>query len=796
MNAGEPTSKDSETLSVGDIAPFRLMRLTGEQIRGAFRSLEQSPLTGALLFFLVALCVRIQFSVAHPHFDNIFAVRGVPFSDGVTWTTAAISFAEGRGLGSVYRPGLSVALALFYTWFGYHSNTIIVLNILVGSLTAVFIFLIARSVFNELIAIAAACFVVFDPSQLVQTPQATTEPLGLLFFAAAIYFLLLVNRGGKAKFATANPFCGGHAIIGGVLLGLSNLTRPLTLVCAPFYAGHVILSEWLRTRRVKRAIVPAIALCIGIVLTLSPWLVRQRLVHGVWSISTNLGEALYSATSSKYKTWTSLVRADADRAGVNPTFGARYNYFIAESIKNVRRDPMFYLRQIAGSYWQYLNCFDLKVRSSDTAFAFRQWTWLLESQVLFLWLTVALLVVSGTRIWIRSGTLGGCVFLVVSSGLMIAWRLAPAHAGIVILAIGMASSLMYCHWRDVALLSWSLLGAGLANALFNNAILYRAVLMTDWLFSLFYLAAFYFSATIIANGVLRVLRRTPDRSFLHASTTAESLILPLGNRTKSRLANAVATPLWGVDMASTPCSERRTTPWLQRRHICEVICKTILMGGVAILVLFPLAGSFRLLAINSGIIAQSRPVSCDLSAQDKRDVIERLRSASSSLRQVLSDPEKANIVFVEPTPPLTAPVATTERGKEITAGSSSAIKNQVVVQCEPLSQFVYFFPAGAEFSKRDALFMKRPFDCSIFDAARCTVVFPGRIRRSLLGRRVILVGWIEGIHPGGARAVRREVMQCVALIPVSPNKEFDYEHATVVQPRASGILPSKDKSKK
>jgi 4-amino-4-deoxy-L-arabinose transferase-like glycosyltransferase len=210
--------------------------------------------------FFVALCVRIQFSVAHPHFDNIFAGRGVPFSDGVTWTTAAISLAEGRGLGSVYRPGLSVALALFYTWFGYSSHTITVLNILVGSLTAVFVFLVAREIFNKLIAAAAACFFVFDPSQLVQTPQATTEPLGLLFFAAAIYFLLLVNRGGKAK----------DAIIGGVLLGLSNVTRPLTLVCAPFYAGHVIFSEWLRTRRVKRAIVPAIALCTGIVLTLSP----------------------------------------------------------------------------------------------------------------------------------------------------------------------------------------------------------------------------------------------------------------------------------------------------------------------------------------------------------------------------------------------------------------------------------------------------------------------------------------------------------------------------------------------
>jgi hypothetical protein len=125
------------------------------------------------------------------------------------------------------------------------------------------------------------------------------------------------------------------------------------------------------------------------------------------------------------------------------------------------------------------------------------------------------------------------------------------------------------------------------------------------------------------------------------------------------------------------------------------------------------------------------------------------------------------------------------------AGSSPTIKSQVILQCEPLSQFVYFFPQGAEFSKRDALFMKRPFHCSIFDAAGCTVVFPGRIPQSLLGRQVVLVGWIEGIHPGGARAVRREVVQCVALIPVSPNRELDYEHAKIVQRRASGILASK-----
>jgi hypothetical protein len=720
------------------------MRASWYQVRGTLCSLSQSPLAGALLFFLVALCVRIHFSVTHPHFDNIFAVRGVPFSDGQRWTIGAIWLTQGEGLRSVLRPGLSVALALFYTWFGCSFDTITALNIVVGSLTALFVFLIARTVFNGPIAIAAACFFVFDPSQIIQTPQASTEVLGLMFFTASVYGLLLVHGRGKLK----------PAILGGALMGLSNLARPLTLFCAPFYAGHLILSEWLRTRRLKQAMLPAIAFCAGIVLTLSPWLIRQKLVHGVWSVSTNLGEALYGATSPKYKTWTSLVRADADRPGVAPTAGARYKYFISESLKNIQRDPAFYAGQVARSYWQYVNCFDLKARSNERAFSYRQWTGLVEAQVLFVWITAGLLVVGGVRTWMGSGMVAGALFLLISGVLFTAWRLAPAYAGVFILAAGMATSFLQCRWRDIALLGWSLAITGLSDALFNNAIFYRAVLMTDWIFSLFYLAAFYFSATIITNAALRVLRKAPDRPLPEApARTVDPFFCAFEHRSK-----------------------------------------TILKGVAIVLVLFVLAGLVRLLAVNFGAIAPSRPLSYRLSTTEKREVIERLRGASSAIQQILPDPKMENVEFIEPTPPLAAPVSAKKEGTARTTASpsGSAKRTQVVVRCEPLSHFVYYFPRGTEFEKRDRLFTRRTFDCSIFQFARCTVVFPGRIPRSLRGRTVVLVGWIEGIHPGWWRSRRMKVMQCIAIVPVlGPNRALDYEHAVIVQPRVSGILSSK-----
>ena len=59
-----------------------------------------------------------------------------------------------------------------------------------------------------------------------------------------------------------------------------------------------------------------------------PWLIRQERVYGIASISDNIGEAIYAATSPAYKQWTPVVRSDADAAGIPKTIGDRYRYFI------------------------------------------------------------------------------------------------------------------------------------------------------------------------------------------------------------------------------------------------------------------------------------------------------------------------------------------------------------------------------------------------------------------------------------------------------------------------------------
>ena len=75
--------------------------------------------------------------------------------------------------------------------------------------------------------------------------------------------------------------------------------------------------------------------------------IRQERLYGISSISDNIGEAFYAATSPTYKQWTPAVRRDADNDGIPNTIGDRYRYFMHRAGENVIRNPGFYFRNIS-----------------------------------------------------------------------------------------------------------------------------------------------------------------------------------------------------------------------------------------------------------------------------------------------------------------------------------------------------------------------------------------------------------------------------------------------------------------
>lgn len=700
-------------------------------------ALVQSPVVAVLVVCLAAFSIRLWFALTHPHFNNLFSVRGVPFSDAWHWTTGAMLLADGAGLGATYRPLLSIALAFWYTWFGYSLVAIAVVNILAGTITAGLIFLVGRNAFNPLVGTAAAIYFVLDPSQIVQTPQAVTEPLGLVFFVASIYFLCRATERKQPK----------SALLGGVCLGLSNLARPLTLFCAPFYGLHLFVVGWVSQRKPWRPLLLAAALCLGVGLAISPWLIRQRAVHGVWTLSTNMGEAWYGATNPKYKTWTPAVRDDADRDGVAPTIGARYRYFMDKSFENIRRYPALYASEVAKAFWQFLNSFNIDSRRDAAVFSYKHWTYLIEAQVLFAWITAALLLTTVVRAWHGCGGLNAGILFILSAIMFAGWRTAPVSSGIIVLGLGLVTSLAECRWQIVVLLAWSLVVVGLGDALFNNSILYRAVLMSDWLFALFYFAAFLFTPRIGTRVILWTFKQKTAE--LPSYETADS-----------------SRGLWITAV------EQRTR-------------STLAIAGIVLAMLIG-ASAFRLVMINFGEGSQVHRVEqFPLSETEMRETVRELRKISADLRGVFPDPDSGAIRFVPPATKL----APTRQPKVTASNVQFGVKTEVALWIESLSPFIFYFPRGTEFYERDRLFIERPFDCSIFRSSVSggMVVFPGRIPPSLARRPVVLAGWIEGIHPAGVR--NGMVIQCAAIIPVLEERRFDYQHAVIVAPKSAGILP-------
>src|SRR5881227_1905704 len=331
---------------------------SNDSIRNGIRRLLRNQWFVAVAVLVTAMAVRWEFHLWNPHPTGFFIYHGSPISDGSSYTFKAINIAKGYGIPPTQQPAIrpfySIVLACLYTWTGFSLGAISALNIVIGGATAALIYLCGALVFNRLCAFGAALFFAIDPSQLLQTPQAGTEPLGLLFFVASVYAALraLETRRASLFFLT------------GLFIGLSNLTRTLTIFTLPFYAGLILLLVGIRERTFKNASVYIVLMILGVAIAILPWLVRQERMYRIWSISDNIGEAFYAATSPKYKQWTPAVRQDAEADGIPDTVGDRYRYFMRRAGENMRRNSGFYLHSVGASLWEYANTFNSDSRAS------------------------------------------------------------------------------------------------------------------------------------------------------------------------------------------------------------------------------------------------------------------------------------------------------------------------------------------------------------------------------------------------------------------------------------------------
>ena len=665
-----------------------------------------------LAILVTAMAIRWEFHLWNPHPTGFFIYHGSPISDGSTYTFKAINIAKGYGIPPVQQPAIrpfySIVLACLYTWTGFSLAAVSALNIVIAGVTAALIYLCGALVFNRLCALGAALFFAIDPTQLIQTPQAGTEPLGLLFFVGSVYAALLAFKNRQAAMF----------FVSGLLIGLSNLTRTLTVFTLPFYIALILVVGW-RERTPKAACLRALLMLFGFSCVMLPWLIRQERVYGIASLSDNIGEAIYAATSPLYKQWTPAVRKDADAAGIPNTVGDRYRYFIDRAVENVKTNPGFYLRNVGAALWEYANTFGPRSRATN-----RYANWFSSAgqgqRVLLLYLLAFTFLV-----WLlrrnRPFAPSNLLFLLISIGLVVLYQSLPPWATFVPVLSGIVFAWRPGRRMPNLILSGTLAATVLGSAIFTNPVLFRAILMTDWLFVLYFIAAVWFPAETLSRRL--------------AGETEQAGVTGTEEDETSSFQNSLS---------------------LLSRRLCLFL--------VIVTLGFFLVSGARLIA---------------LSASHQGEKGKMQSSLGWSLRRGLTVPDKVSILQRLQHSPFSILPEDAQQLPIYQGGKDPPKVGDYVVEIEGF-YYDYYIPPGETLPYR--MLEPKPYARTLARLSRYEFVLAEEIPADFADRQLVFIGVVVPQEVDDKEQALRPLVRGLAIVPVGDNGRPDFTHAICTPP--------------
>jgi len=310
-----------------------------------------SPAWPALAVLAAAAAFRITVAWTHGQDTFQYLVNGLIVSDARGWDSLAIDFSRGErvdptwGSWDAHRPFYWIFFGAIYALTGPSVAISTAVNMGLGALSAMLIFDALRRISGTTLALISASVVAFSMVDTRMSLATCTEPLGAFLTALALWALVLgMHRGTRGDlkgpwWRRCWPF-----LAAGASLALANLVRPLNLLAAGGWPVAVVLvlagapkpAPRLPVRRAARL---AGLVVLGFVLVLAPWIGRQRIKHGIWTLSANTAEMTYAATSPKFGAWDSRV---SEIAAHTRTIRERVDFFARGTRENLRKHPGFY----------------------------------------------------------------------------------------------------------------------------------------------------------------------------------------------------------------------------------------------------------------------------------------------------------------------------------------------------------------------------------------------------------------------------------------------------------------------
>ncbi len=180
-------------------------------------------------------------------------------------------------------PLYSFFLVAVYTVLGRSAINVALVQIGCDVLTLVAIYAVGRRMGGQSVGLLAAAFTGFYPYLLFQNLSVNDTAI----------FIALLALGVWVVYRAEEQYGWWWAAAAGLLFGLAALTKTLVVLMLP-----LIAIWWWRHIGLRKAVILTGALVLTFAGVISPWIVRNTRLHGVFTlISTNDGSNLYQGNN-------------------------------------------------------------------------------------------------------------------------------------------------------------------------------------------------------------------------------------------------------------------------------------------------------------------------------------------------------------------------------------------------------------------------------------------------------------------------------------------------------------------
>lgn len=237
----------------------------------------------------LALAIRVIYVSLAPYVDPVLAQNPL-YGDAQGYHLLALNLLNGYGLSwdgqqpTSYRaPGYPAFLALMYCFTGSNLAIVRIIQAVLGALTCIPVFLLAKQLAGPATAAISGFAVAFHPLLVYMTAWLYPETLFILLLWLALWTFS----------HSVAPHTSWHALFSGGLLGLAALIRP-EVVALPLFCAIPLLG-FRKQRHLLRQLLIVEAIAILVVL---PWSIRNMAVHRAFVlITTNTGSNLYGGNN-------------------------------------------------------------------------------------------------------------------------------------------------------------------------------------------------------------------------------------------------------------------------------------------------------------------------------------------------------------------------------------------------------------------------------------------------------------------------------------------------------------------